>query len=214
MVASCPIFFLLRSFFLLCIHGHGIFFMGVGLYYISQNFGRGVNFSGGIFGYYCIFITKYFRKTSEVGWADMVGRLLNRGVRGSRRGSSSPLLPPDAHVCFPHDCLYYQMFIAQISTKSIKKSQKTENFFLELSYELSPKIILPEQCILFYNATSSIILIYYKLQFSILIAFNYHIICWLCKFVKALNCNCLCYFYYFVMPCHVDQFVQLELFTL
>ena len=77
-----------------CIPGHGIFFMGVGLYYISQNFGRGVNFSGGIFGYYCIFITKYFRKTSEVGWADMVGRLLNRGVRGSRRGSSSPLLPP------------------------------------------------------------------------------------------------------------------------
>ena len=42
---------------------HGIFFMGVGLYYISQNVGRGVNFSGGIFVYYCIFITKYFRKT-------------------------------------------------------------------------------------------------------------------------------------------------------
>ena len=46
------------------IRGHGIFFMGmVGQYYISLNFGRrGVNFSGGIFGYYCIFITKFFRK--------------------------------------------------------------------------------------------------------------------------------------------------------
>ena len=54
---------------------------------MSLNFERGrVNFSGGIFGYFCIFIAKYFRKTLDGGLLILgidfqkVGRPSNKGV--------------------------------------------------------------------------------------------------------------------------------------
>ena len=43
-----------KSFYSFPIHGHEIFFMGVGLSLLHKpKFWKGVNFSGGIFGYYC-----------------------------------------------------------------------------------------------------------------------------------------------------------------
>ena len=44
---------------------HEIFFALMGQYYISLNFGRGVNFYGVIFGIYCIF--KIFLENLERG---------------------------------------------------------------------------------------------------------------------------------------------------
>ena len=44
------------------IHGHGIFFMGVGLYYISQNFGRGGQF---FWGNFRILLHFYYQIFSE-----------------------------------------------------------------------------------------------------------------------------------------------------
>ena len=60
-----------------CIHGHGIFFMGVGLYYISQIFGRGGQF---FWGNFRILLHFYYQIFSEnLGWGvghpGLVGRL-------------------------------------------------------------------------------------------------------------------------------------------
>jgi len=57
--------------------GDGIFFI----------LGGGVNFSGEIFGYYCIFITKYFQKTSEGVVYPGVSTFKKRG-RPSKEGVS------------------------------------------------------------------------------------------------------------------------------
>ena len=71
------------------------FFHGGGSLLHKPKFRKGgVNFSGVIFGYYCIFITKYFRKTSDRGYVILVGPLSEWGVRPSILGGSPPYPPP------------------------------------------------------------------------------------------------------------------------
>ena len=73
------------------IHGHGIFFMGVGLYYISQIFGRGGQFFWGNFRILLHFYYQIFSKNLGWGVCHLGGSTFGRGGKAIETRGIPPI---------------------------------------------------------------------------------------------------------------------------